>query len=274
MLHNIWDSLLYKPFVNLLAVLVSIMPGGDLGLAVIILTILVKTALFPLSQRSIESQAKMKLLEPEIAKIKAGGASKEEQARLTFELYKTHKTNPFSGCLLVLIQIPIIFALYYVFFKGINFDSNLYSFVKIPTHINANFLGLIDLNGKSLVALLSNANEAWPDSVANLQYKGYRLDAGGTPEFSYKIADTDLKITLIPENGSFSVKIKALKPTTGLFVRMAVGQQISEIEPGLFEIDGQRYFVNTSNRPILRSNNGKQELLLSLTDAINYSLIW
>lgn len=131
-----------------------------------------------------------------------------------------------------------------------------------------------NLNGKSLVALLSNANEAWPDSVANLQYKGYRLDASGTPEFSYKIADTDLKITLIPENGSFSVKIKALKPTTGLFVRMAVGQQISEIEPGLFEIDGQRYFVNTSNRPILRSNNGKQELLLSLTDAINYSLIW
>jgi len=160
MLHNIWDSLLYKPFVNLLAVLVSIMPGGDLGLAVIILTILVKTALFPLSQRSIESQAKMKLLEPEIAKIKAGGASKEEQARLTFELYKTHKTNPFSGCLLVLIQIPIIFALYYVFFKGINFDSNLYSFVKIPTHINANFLGLIDLNGKSLVlAILAGVSQ-------------------------------------------------------------------------------------------------------------------
>lgn len=151
MLHNIWNSLLYKPFVNLLAVLVSVMPGGDLGLAVIILTILVKTALFPLSQRSIESQAKMKLLEPEIAKIKAGGASKEEQARLTFELYKTYKTNPFSGCLLVLIQIPIIFALYYVFFKGIHFDSNLYSFVKIPTHINTNFLGLIDLNGKSVV---------------------------------------------------------------------------------------------------------------------------
>ncbi len=160
MLHNIWNSLLYKPFVNLLAVLVSIMPGGDLGLAVIILTILVKTALFPLSQRSIESQAKMKLLEPEIAKIKAGGASKEEQARLTFELYKTYKTNPFSGCLLVLIQIPIIFALYYVFFKGINFDSNLYSFVKIPTHINTNFLGLIDLNGKSMVlAVLAGVSQ-------------------------------------------------------------------------------------------------------------------
>ncbi|MES2416360.1 MAG: YidC/Oxa1 family membrane protein insertase [Patescibacteria group bacterium] len=160
MLHNIWDSLLYKPFVNLLAVLVSVMPGGDLGLAVIILTLLVKTALFPLSQRSIESQAKMKLLEPEIAKIKASGASKEEQARLTFELYKTYKTNPFSGCLLVLIQIPIIFALYYAFYKGIHFDTGLYSFVKIPTHINTNFLGLVDLNGKSLVlAILAGVSQ-------------------------------------------------------------------------------------------------------------------
>lgn len=152
MFSIIWNTVLYEPLLNALAFLVSIIPGGDVGLAVIILTILVKVALFPLSQKSIENQAKMNILTPEINKIKASGASKEEQARLTFDLYKKYNTNPFSGCLLVLIQIPIIFALYHVFFKGINFDSGvLYSFIHIPEKINMNFLGLIDIGGKSLV---------------------------------------------------------------------------------------------------------------------------
>lgn len=161
MLSNIWNTILYQPLLNALAFLVSVIPGGDVGLAVIVLTILVKIALFPLSQKSIESQAEMNILAPELNKIKASGASKEEQARLTFELYKKHNTNPFSGCLLVLIQIPIIFALYYVFYKGIKFDSGLlYSFVHIPEHINMIFLGILDISQKSLVlAILAGVSQ-------------------------------------------------------------------------------------------------------------------
>lgn len=152
MISNVWNFLLYQPLVNALAFLVSIIPGGDVGLAVIILTIIVKLVIFPLSQKSIESQAQMSLLAPELNKIKASGASKEEQARLTFDLYKKHKTNPFAGCLLLLIQIPIIFALYYTFFKGIKFDSSLiYSFIKIPEHMNMLFLGVLDISSKSLL---------------------------------------------------------------------------------------------------------------------------
>lgn len=153
MIH-LWDIALYKPLVNILAFFVSIIPGGDVGIAIIILTILVKTLLFPLSQRSIENQAKMNLLNPELKKIKESGKSKEEQAKMTFELYKKYKTNPFSGCLLVLIQIPIIFALYYAFLKGINFDSNyLYSFIKVPENINMNFLGVLDIGSKKILIL-------------------------------------------------------------------------------------------------------------------------
>lgn len=161
MLSNIWNAILYKPLVNILAFLVAIIPGGDVGVAVVALTILVKLAIFPLSQRSIESQAKMNLLTPELNKIKKSGASKEEQAKATFELYKKNKTNPFSGCLLLLIQLPIIFALYYVFLKGINFDGNLlYSFIKSPEHINMNFLGLIDISQKSLLlAILAGISQ-------------------------------------------------------------------------------------------------------------------
>ncbi len=161
MLTSIWNAVLYQPLLNALAFLVSIIPGGDIGFAIIILTILVKIILFPLSQKSIQSQAAMNILAPELEKIKKSGTSKEEQARLTFELYKTHKTNPFSGCLLVLIQIPIIFALYYVFFKGINFEGDLlYSFIHVPEKVNTMFLGVLDMGGKSLVlAVLAGVSQ-------------------------------------------------------------------------------------------------------------------
>ncbi len=161
MLSDIWNTVLYGPLLNALAFFISIIPGGDVGLAVIILTLVVKIALFPLSQRSIENQKKMTLLAPELKKIKEGGGSKEEQAKLTFELYKKYKTNPFSGCLLVLIQIPIIFALYYVFRNGLNFEgSHLYSFIKMPTDMNLHFLGLIDLGKKSIVlAILAGISQ-------------------------------------------------------------------------------------------------------------------
>ena len=160
MLHNIWDFLLYKPLLNTLAFFVAVIPGGNLGLAVILLTLLVKILLYPLSQHSIESQAKMALLTPELNKIKQGGASKEEQGRLTFELYKKNNTNPFSGCL---VQIPIIIvfiSLYYVFYKGINFDGGvLYSFIHIPENINLFFFG-IDISKKSLIlAILAGVSQ-------------------------------------------------------------------------------------------------------------------
>lgn len=161
MLSNIWNLVLYKPLLNALAFLVSVIPGGDVGIAVIILTILVKVILLPLSHKSIENQAQMNILAPELNKIKASGKSKEEQARLTFELYKEHKTNPFSGCLLILIQIPIIFALYYVFLKGINFESGtLYSFIHVPDSMNMFFLGFIDITQKSLIlAVLAGVSQ-------------------------------------------------------------------------------------------------------------------
>ena len=153
MLSQLWNIVLYKPLLNILAFFVSVIPGGDVGVAVIILTLLVKAILFPLSQKSIESQAKMNLLNPELKKIKESKASKEEQAKQTFELYKKYKTNPFSGCLLVLIQIPIILALYGVF-RGLKFDLNsLYSFIHIPAVVSMKFLGLFDIGKNHLIVL-------------------------------------------------------------------------------------------------------------------------
>ena len=187
MLSSVWNTVLYKPLLNALAFLVSVVPGGDVGIAVIALTILVKIILFPLSQKSIESQAQMNLLTPELNKIKASGKSKEEQARLTFELYKTHKTNPFSGCLLVLIQIPIIFALYYVFFKGLRFENGLlYSFIQVPENINMTFLGIMDISQKSMVlAVLAGVSQYLQ---AHFMPKPVPVGSGSTGSFSDSFA--------------------------------------------------------------------------------------
>lgn len=153
MIKTLWNAVLYKPLYNALIFLVAIIPGGDIGIALIILTIVAKLILFPLTQKSIKSQVAMKQIEPELAKIKAENLSREEQARRTMELYKTRKVNPFSGCLVLLIQFPIIIALYQVFFKGLAViaPENLYSFVHLPTTLNTMFLGLIDMHAKSVV---------------------------------------------------------------------------------------------------------------------------
>ena len=179
-MQYLWTVLLYQPLLNILAFLVSLIPGGNLGLAVIILTIIVKVVLFPLSQKSIQSQAKINLLTPELNKIKASGASKEEQARQTFDLYKKYKTNPFAGCLLVAIQIPIIFALYYVFFKWTSFDKSLlYSFVSLPENISLGFLWISDVTvkGSVVLAILAGVSQFFqayymPKPIVNNEKKG------------------------------------------------------------------------------------------------------
>ncbi|MCX6754989.1 MAG: YidC/Oxa1 family membrane protein insertase [Candidatus Nomurabacteria bacterium] len=235
MLHQIWNIALYKPFINVLAFLINIIPGGDLGIAVIILTLLVKTVLFPLSQKSIESQAKMKILEPEIAKIKNSGLSKEEVAKKTFELYKEYKTNPFSGCLLVLIQIPIILALYYVFYKGINFDSSLmYSFVKIPTNVNTHFLGLIDIGQKSLfLAVLAGLSQFLQ---AHYMPKNEPSTTSGKASFQESFAK------------SMQMQMKYVFPFIITFIAYGISGAVALywVTSNLFTV-GQQIYVNKKN---------------------------
>jgi YidC/Oxa1 family membrane protein insertase len=161
MLKSLWTAVLYQPLYNILILIISIMPGGDVGLAVILLTVLVKLALFPLTQRSIEGQLKMKSVEADVAQIKATVTDKAEQNKQVFALYKERKINPFSSCLLVLIQIPIIIALYLVFLHGFaTVPVKLYSFVHAPATFNLHFFGLVDLAKKSIVlAILAGVTQ-------------------------------------------------------------------------------------------------------------------
>ncbi len=151
MISTLWNTIFYQPIYNVLVFIIDNITFGDVGFAIILVTIIVKLILSPLTKKSIKSQILMKRMEPEIKQIKKDFPNKEEQAKKTFELYKKYGTNPFSGCLVILLQLPVIFALYYVFYKGLSIDSSLiYSFIQIPTSLHTNFLGLIEMGSKSI----------------------------------------------------------------------------------------------------------------------------
>lgn len=151
----LFNLFFYQPLYNGLVLLINLLPWVDIGIVVILFTCVVKLVLFPLSKKSVLTQIKMKEIQPELDAIKEKYKdNKQEQALKVMALYKERKINPFSGILLIFIQIPIIFALYFVFLKGglPNIKTDLlYSFVKIPSSVSALFLGFMDITQKSYV---------------------------------------------------------------------------------------------------------------------------
>ena len=156
-----FKTLFVEPLYNILVFLVDVIPGGDVGLAIIILTLLVKFILSPLHRKAIVGQVRMKELEPKIKEIKEKYPDKQEQAKKTFELYKEAKVSPLSGCLPILIQLPIIFALYRLFLNGFSLEMyKIYDFVGVPTSFNLEFLGFISLDERSVaLALLAGITQ-------------------------------------------------------------------------------------------------------------------
>ncbi|MCA9351339.1 membrane protein insertase YidC [Patescibacteria group bacterium] len=153
----LWNTLFYEPLYNALVWLIDVAPGHSLFLAVVMLTLVVRLIISPLSYRALRTQIKTKAIAPRVKAIKDTVKDKQEQARQTFALYKEEGVNPFSSFLLILVQFPIIIALYWVFRDGgveINPDL-LYSFIDFPELISRVTLG-IDLGTKSyLLAFLA-----------------------------------------------------------------------------------------------------------------------
>jgi YidC/Oxa1 family membrane protein insertase len=151
----IYNSLIYRPLYNALILIVKASPLRDAGIAVIVLTLLVRFILYPLSRKAVRTQLKMQEISPELNKIKKDYKdNSQEQAKLTLELYRKNEINPFSGILVIIIQLPIIWALYRIFLHSglpqVNTDL-LYSFISAPAHITTLFLGHIDVTSKSVI---------------------------------------------------------------------------------------------------------------------------
>ena len=155
MIRELLKTFFYDPFYNGVVFLIALLPTHDVGIAVIAFTVLVKVILFPLSQKSIRTQILMREIDPELKKLREQYKDNpERQARETFALYKEKKISPFSSFALLLIQIPIVLGLYFVFLRGglpaIDL-STLYGFVMPPEAIRMTLFGVFDISGKSII---------------------------------------------------------------------------------------------------------------------------
>jgi len=161
---QLWQTLLYQPLFNLLIFIYNLV-GGDIGVAIIVLTIILKIVLAPLSHKSLQSQRALQQIQPKVEELKL--KYKDQKERLSQELmilYKTEKVNPFSSCLPILIQLPFLIALYQVFSHGLASQSLdiLYQFIHNPGHLNTTFLGFWDLVKPNwLLAVVTGAAQYW-----------------------------------------------------------------------------------------------------------------
>lgn len=144
---------------------------SDAGIAIILVTVLIKILLFPLAKKAIKTQIGMKQIKPELDALQKKYGKKpkpEERQKMAVEmmaLYKDNNVRPFASLFVLLIQLPVLIALYLVFYKGglpaINSEL-LYSFVATPQTVDMMFLGFVDLEAKRniILALLAGAIQA------------------------------------------------------------------------------------------------------------------
>lgn len=188
----LFDALIYQPLYNILIFLYNVVPGSDFGISIILITILLRTFLIPLYKKQIESQKKMQVLQPKIKALQEKTKhDKEQQTKQLMELYKEHKTNPFSGCLPIVIQIIFFLAIYQVLINisnnGLIADtSQLYSFVSDPGKINQFFISLVDLTKPSIIiaALAAIAQYFQTKMLMASQPIAPKKEDDGQPDFA------------------------------------------------------------------------------------------
>ncbi len=184
MWSTIWHVFFFDPVYNGLIFFVDVVKGGDVGMAIVLITIVVKTVLLPLSIKAAKTQKVMKEIEPKIASIKTDISDKQEQAKAIMELYRTSGINPFASILLMFIQIPIVIALYFAVSKGggvplpeIN-TALLYAFIPHPETISMLFLGIIDITQKNLpIAIIAGVAQFVYGQLAFPKLEPKALDA-------------------------------------------------------------------------------------------------
>jgi len=168
----IWGTYFYQPIYNMLIYVVSNIPGYNLGWAIIILTIIIRLILFIPQQRALQSQRKLQEIQPRIKKLQEQYKDNQQMlAQQTFALYKEYKVNPFGSCLPLLIQLPILIALFFVIQNGLNPDNVFLLYQPLK-----NFdLSLIDVNFLGLLNLTKNEIYVLPLTVAALQFIQMKL---------------------------------------------------------------------------------------------------
>lgn len=153
----LYDVIFKYPILNVLVFFYNTIAAHDLGIAIIEVTLLIRLILFPLFHKGAKQQMLMQRIQPKVKKIQETHKNdREKQAQALLELYREHEINPFSSFLLLIIQLPILIALYRIFLTGLDASqfANLYPFVTAPASVNSVFLGFLNLRASNIILVL------------------------------------------------------------------------------------------------------------------------
>jgi YidC/Oxa1 family membrane protein insertase len=129
----VFQTFIEQPIFNLLELIYAVVPGHDLGVAIIIFTAIVRMALWPFVKRQLHQSRAMRKLQPELKKIKkAANGDRQKLARLQMELYKEHGVKPLATIGTLIIQVPIFIALFFSIRKLIEDPNVLFTFAYEP----------------------------------------------------------------------------------------------------------------------------------------------
>ncbi|MES3005653.1 MAG: YidC/Oxa1 family membrane protein insertase [Patescibacteria group bacterium] len=237
MISSLFHTVFYNPLYNGLIFLIDLIPGGNIGVAVIIFTIVVKLILMPLSKGAVVTQLKMKQLEPELTKLREKYKDNpQEQGKKMLEFYRANGLNPFAGILLMLIQLPIILALAFIFYRGglpvVNTEL-LYSFVQVPATVGTHFLGLIDVSVRNVfLGALAGITQFFQ---VQFSVPAYKATEGKEPNFKDDLAR------------SMNVQMRYVLPALVFFISLGVSGAVALywITSNLFTIAQELYFRKT-----------------------------
>jgi len=200
----LYQMVIYQPLFNILVWLYNVIPGHDVGIAIILLTIVVKLILYPFSLQSIRAQKSMQALQPKLDELKKKYKDdKEKLSQEMMKLYKDEKVNPFSSCLPVLVQLPILIAVYQVLRNGLSNGSFvlLYPFIANPGQIGLIAFGFLDLSKPNMVlAVLAGLAQYWQTTMVQVQQppktKDGKVLAGAKDENVMATMNKQMKYTM------------------------------------------------------------------------------
>ncbi len=178
----LYNEIIYRPILNVLVSLYNNIPGQDIGIAIIIITLALRFIMAPLMTKSLKGQRAMASLQPKLNEIREKFKdNKEGQAKAMMDLYKENNINPLASCLPLLIQLPVLIALYQVFSKALNANLNgLYNFVSNPGNLDPRFLNLIDLSQPNIAfAIIAGLAQFWQSKMM-LSWQGNNVSTEPT----------------------------------------------------------------------------------------------
>ena len=177
LLRRFWTEVFYRPIFNTLVFLISKLPNKNLGWGIILLTLIIKLILLGPNHKALKAQKAMQKVQPQLDALKIKYKNDPQRlAQETMGIWKKYKVSPMSSCLPILIQFPILIALFYVVKNGLEVINPevLYATLRnfdLQT-INPNFLGIIDLTKINMIVL--------PIIVGGMQFIQMRLTLAKT----------------------------------------------------------------------------------------------